>query len=59
MPLQRTFLLTGHKTNVFYQIAAKALSQAGAGPESTPRVLFYECAQYFIDTGNDCMVRCL
>ena len=56
MPLQRQFTVPGHQVNIVYRFAATATNEAGTGPESAPRFRFYECGQFFKDTGNGCTV---
>lgn len=55
--LQRSFPVYGHVRNTVYRFTAQAVNSVGAGPEKSPRVLFYECTKYFNDTGSGCRVR--
>ncbi len=57
-PPQRSFAVFGHKFNAIYRFTARAVNGAGAGPETSPRVLFYQCAKYFESTGTGCRVGC-
>ena len=56
--VQRRFVITGHKLNAVYRFSVKAVSVGGAGAEKTPRVVFYECAQFYTNTGTGCQVGC-
>lgn len=55
--LQRQFAILGFVRNNIYRFTAQAVNSVGAGPERSPRVLFYQCSQYFNDTGSGCRVR--
>ncbi len=54
-PPQRRFKLTGYLDNVVYRLAASARTAAGLGPESVPRIAFYECGDGYTDTGSGCV----
>ena len=49
--------MTGYLANTIYRFAGVAKNTLGPGPESSARVMFYQCAAYFSDTGKGCKVR--
>ncbi|KAI7843140.1 hypothetical protein COHA_003311 [Chlorella ohadii] len=57
-PNTRRFKLTGYLDNVVYRFAASARTAAGLGPESVPRIVFYECGDGYTDTGSGCVRKC-
>lgn len=54
-PSQRRFKITGYLPNTVYRFAAAARNAAGQGPESVPRIMFYECTSDYTDTGSGCV----
>ncbi|PRW60903.1 serine threonine, partial [Chlorella sorokiniana] len=51
---KRQFVIATYRLNQVYRFSVQAVSSGGAGAEKTPRVVFYNCAQYFKDTSTGC-----
>lgn len=56
-PSQRRFKITGYLPNTVYRFTAAARNAAGQGPESVPRIMFYDCTSDYTDSGSGCVLK--